>query len=191
MWSSPPVARTRTVIFTVSKIRSVLKLSTTETVIDKVVVGEKTKKFLGIVKLGDADFVATSEATVKTGVDLSKLQPKDIRIDGKRIEVDLPPIEVLDFQYPFQKFKIDENLTNNEVFAKIDVFDQEYFYRQAELDIRKNLKYTGIVEQTQINTRKILEGLLLNLGYNEVYISFDETKDLIQQVVVDDTPKEE
>lgn len=174
----------------ISKIRGAAKLSTTETRIDKVVVGEKTKKLFGLIKLGDADFVAYSEATVKTGIDLVKLKPNDVKIDGKRIELNLPAIEVLDFQYPFNKFRIDTNLSDRDLLVKIDVLEQEYFYRQAELDIRQNLKYTGVVEQTETNTRKLLEGLLESLGYNEIYITFKESQELIQQVTVDDKHEE-
>lgn len=174
----------------ISKIRGVAKLSTTETIIDKVVVGEKGKKLFGFINLGNAEFVAYSEATVKTGIDLTKLKPRDVKINGDMIEVNLPAIEVLDFQYPFEKFRIDENLSDNDVFVRNDVIDQEFFFRQAELDIRKHLKYTGIIKQTESNTRKILEGLLFNLGYNEVYVSFKESKVLIQQVKVDESYEE-
>jgi hypothetical protein len=55
----------------------------------------------------------------------------------------------------------------------------------AENDIRKQLKYMGIVEQTRENTRKMLEGLLANLGYKEIYITFSDTVNLIQQVKMD------
>lgn len=168
----------------ISQIKGAAKLSTTETVITKVVVGEKEKKALfGLLKLGESNFVAYSEAIVKTGVDLSDFSPHDVKIEGKMIQVKLPPVQVLDFQYPFEKFQIDSHLTQNGVFAKIDVMDQEYFYRMAELDIRDQLEFMGIQEQTKINTTKIIEGLLSGLGYNEIYITYSEDNaDFIPQV---------
>lgn len=175
----------------ISKIRGTAKLATTETRIDKVVVGEKTKKFLGLVKIGDADFVAYSEATVKTGVNLTKLREEDVKIEGNRITISFPAVEVLDFSYPFNKFRVDTILSNNSFLAKIDVIEQEYFFRLAELDIRKNLRYTGIIEQTQVNTRKLMEGMLKNLGYEEIYVNFRDSSELIQQVVVDPTPAQQ
>jgi len=93
----------------ISKIQSVSKLATTETIIDKTVIGTKNKSILGLVKLSEANFVAYTEATVKTGIDLTKLDEYDIHINGKEISLNLPPVEVLDFQYPFQKFEIDEH----------------------------------------------------------------------------------
>ena len=166
----------------VSKIKSTAKLATTETVINKVIIGQKKKSLFGLVRLGSAEFVAYSQATVKTGIDLTKLKHNDVKIDGYVIELNLPPVEVLDFSYPFSSYVMDTVLSDNDIFNKIDVIDQENYYRMAENDIRQQLKYMGIVEQTKENTRKLLEGLLTNLGYKEVYITFADTGNLIQQV---------
>ncbi len=171
----------------ISKIQSTAKLATTETIIDKVVIGQKEKRIAGLVKISNAEFVAYSQAIVKTGIDLKKIERDDVKIEGNIIELDLPAVEVLDFAYPFERYEIDTILSDNDIFNKIDVIDQEVFFRQAEIDIRKHLKYMGIIEQTQENTRKLLESMLMNLGYEEIYISFDEQEELIQQVVFENT----
>ena len=168
----------------ISKIKSTAKLATTETIIDKVVIGQKERKIFGLVKISNAEFVAYSQAIVKTGIDLTKIKRDDIKIDGNIIELKLPSIEVLDFAYPFERYVIDTILSDNDIFNKIDVIDQEDFFRKAEVDIRKHLKYMGITEQTQENTRKLMEGLLKNLGYEEIYISFADSTNLIQEVLI-------
>lgn len=167
----------------ISKIKSTAKLATTETIIDKVVIGQKERKIFGLVSISNAEFVAYSQAIVKTGIDLTKIKREDIKIDGNIIELQLPSVEVLDFAYPFERYVIDTMLSDNDIFNKIDVIDQEDFFRKAEVDIRKHLKYMGITEQTQENTRKMMEGLLKNLGYEEIYISFSDSTNLIQEVV--------
>ena len=171
----------------ISKIQSTAKLATTETIIDKVVIGQKEKRIAGLVKISNAEFVAYSQAIVKTGIDLKKIERDDVQIEGNMIELDLPAVEVLDFAYPFERYEIDTVLSDNDIFNKIDVIDQEVFFRQAEIDIRKHLKYMGIIEQTQENTRKLLESMLKNLGYEEIYISFEKQEELIQQVVFENT----
>lgn len=168
--------------FVISKIKSVAKLATTETVIDKTVVGTKTKKVLGLIKLNEANFVAYTEAIVKTGIDLGKLQPEDVEIEGKEIKVVLPAVEVLDFQYPFDKFVVDSTILKDSWVNRFDVIDYEEFYRKAELDIREQLQYTGIVSATQDKTKLMMEGLLKNLGYEAIFISFKETEQLFQPV---------
>lgn len=168
----------------ISKIKSTAKLATTETIIDKVVIGQKERKIFGLVKISNAEFVAYSQAIVKTGIDLTKIKRDDIKIEGNIIELQLPAIEVLDFAYPFEQYLIDTVLSDNDIFNKIDVIDQEDFFRKAEVDIRKHLKYMGITEQTQENTRKMMESLLKNLGYEEIYISFSDSTNLIQEVLI-------
>lgn len=137
-----------------------------------------------MVKISNAEFVAYSQAIVKTGIDLTKIKRGDITIDGNIIELELPSVEVLDFAYPFERYIIDTILSDNDIFNKIDVIDQEDFFRKAEVDIRKHLKYMGITEQTQENTRKLMEGMLKNLGYEEIYISFADSTNLIQEVLI-------
>lgn len=169
----------------ISKIKSTAKLATTETIIDKVVVGQKERRMFGLVKVSNAEFVAYTQATVKTGIDLTKLQKDDVKIERGIIEINLPPIEVLDFIYSFEDYKIDSILSDNDILNKIDVIDQEDFFRRSEMDIRKHLKYMGITEQTKENTRKMMEGMLKNLGYEEIYITFTESDELIQQIPIE------
>jgi hypothetical protein len=167
--------------FIIGKIQSTAKLATTETVIDKVIIGTKELKFLRIVNLSSAEFVAYSKAYIKTGVDLNKLKKEDVEIDGESITLRLPHVQVLDFRYPFDEFEIDQDISDNDFLNRISIIDQEHFYREAELNIRENLEYTGIVKSTEDNTRRMMQGLLKNLGYKAVFIEFKEG-DFMDQV---------
>ena len=161
----------------ISKIQSASKLATTETTLDKIIFGTQERRFLRIIHLNETRFVAYSKATIKSGIDLTKLTPGDVKITGKRIEVMLPAVEVLDFSYPSSTFKIDSNVTDTKEFLnKLTIKDFEDFYMMAELDIRNNLAYMGIKEATEQKTRLLLTGLLKNLGYEEIYISFKPGK---------------
>jgi hypothetical protein len=169
-------------VFTVARIKDASKLATTETVIDKIVIGQKTKEIFKFIHLGEARFVCYSEARVKTGIDLKKITKDDIKINGKQIEIKLPPVEVINFSYPFQKFHIDSTLLDNGFWVSIHTEDIEEFYRQAELDIRRQLPYMGIVESTENKTRQMMEALLRNIGYEDIYITFDTVINLIPKV---------
>ena len=166
----------------VGKIQQANDLATTEFLIDKVVFGTKTKKLL-FINISEARFLAYSKATVKTGVDLSSLSPEDITIKDDMISLKLPPIEVVNFSYPPASFQEDSLISDTRAFLNsIKVRDQEEFFRLAELDIRSNLKYMGIVRTSQGHTRKMFETLLKSLGYQEIYISFKSDELLIPQV---------
>jgi hypothetical protein len=168
----------------VSKVKSASKLATTETIIDKVVLGTQEKRLLGIIKVNKAYFAANSRATIKSGIDLSELSEKDIVIEDRRITLHLPHVRVLDFSYPFSTYKIDSTITKNRFLNKIDILDHERFYMMAELDIRNNLQFTGIREATEAKTKLLMEGLLKNLGYEEIYITFKEGE-LIEEIDFD------
>ncbi len=168
----------------VGKIHAASKLATTEFTIDKIVHGTKSKKLFWLVKLNEARFLAYSQAIIKAGIDLNKLQPDDIKIDKKKIELKLPQVEIINFSYPPNKFRLDDEITENKFLNSISLEDQEEYFRQAELDIRNNLEYMGIVETTQQHTRSMLTGLLKSLGYSEIYISFSDDPLVMDRVLV-------
>ena len=165
-----------------SKIQAAAKLATCETTIDKIVLATEQKKvikWLGGKK--QAVFLAYSQATVKTGIDLDKLTRDDIKILEKSITINLPSVEVINFSYPSEKFVIDSLITERTLFDNITIQEQEVLYREAEADIRANLQYLGIRQATEEKTRKLMEGLLRNLGYEEIYITFKK-EEMIYQI---------
>jgi len=168
----------------VGKIQKASKLSTTEFTIDKIVHGTKTKKLAWFINLNEARFLAYSRAIVKAGVDLNKLTPDDIEIEGTSVYIELPAVEIINFSYPPENFTVDEFISDNAFLNKISIYDQEQFFREAEIDIRNNLKYMDIVKTTENKTRIMIEGMLKALGYTNVHISFkkEENKPLIQEI---------
>lgn len=166
----------------VGKIQNAADLATTEFVVDKIVFGSKTKK-IAFVKVSEATFMAYSQAKIKTGIDLNKIKESDIRIEGSKIFLKLPAIEVINFSYPPDKFVADSTISDPKVFLnRISIRDQEQFFRDAELDIRENLQYMGLVKTSQNNTRQLFRVLLSTLGYDEIYISFESDALLIPRV---------
>lgn len=167
----------------VGKIQSASKLATTEFTIDKIVHGSKVKKIAWVIKLNEARFLAYSQVKIKAGIDLTKLKPDDIKISEQSIEIELPPIEIINFSYPPDKFRIDEEVSDTKKFLNtISIEDQEKFFQDAETDIRNNLEYMGIVQTTQQHTKTMLTGLLKTLGYQEIYISFKSDELIIDKI---------
>ena len=158
----------------VGKIKKASKLSTTEFTIDKVVFGVKRKKLLWVVNLNDAKFVAHSQAVVKAGVNLEKLKPEDVEIQGKRISITLQNIEIINFSYPAESFQMDTLISGKAFLNNISLADQEQFFQDAEIDIRNSLQYMDIVKTTERKTRLLLGTMLKTIGYNEIYINFHQ-----------------
>lgn len=159
---------------TVSKIKSAAKLATVEVILTKMIIANPKakgwKKFFGG---QNGRFLAETEATVKAGIDLDKIDEGKIKINGKNISLELPPVEILNFSYPAEKFKVNENYTTLTSIPNRDVLEVvDGYYRQSELDIRNNFTLLGINEQAENKTRSFLQKLLSRSGYEEIEIRF-------------------
>jgi len=167
----------------IGKLQRASDLATTEFTVDKIVHGTKTKKIAWFIKLSEARFLAYSQAKIKAGIDLSDIAEDDVRIDGKKITLRLPPIKIINFSYPPSSFQEDTLVSDPSSFLNtISIAAQETFFREAELDIRNNLEYMGIVETTQNHCQTLLHQLLRSLGYEEIYISFESDELIIDKV---------
>lgn len=165
----------------VGKIQKASKLATMEFTVDKLVFGVKDKRILWVIKLNQAQFLAKSQAKITAGINLEKIQEEDIKIEGQKISITLPHVQVINFSYPAENFEKIDLLTSNAFTTKINLEDQERFFREAELDIRNSLQYMDIVETTERKTRTMMNALLKSLGYNEIYIDFKKG-DLITEI---------
>lgn len=166
--------------FDLSKIKQVSKLATVEFVVAKTVYGQKEKKLPFIpIRLNRASFMAFTEARIKAGIDLDKLLPKDVKVEGDKISILLPPIEILNFSYPSESFVEDKLYTNQRKFLNhISVLDQEDLFRQADLSIRNQIADLGIEKAAQKNARFLLKELLTLQNFTEISIEFKPSKKL-------------
>ncbi len=159
----------------VTKLKNSAKLATVEYVVTKVIKAEKDNFILK-----NSYFFAHTEATIKAGIDLNKLQEDDIKIEDDKISLTLPAIEIINFSYPAENFTmVDKYTTKPGLFSKqFTLAQKDELYRQGELAIRKNIESLGIIERAKINTRNLIEKVLLTSGFNEIYINFKEKKNI-------------
>ena len=160
----------------ISKLKNSAKLATVEYVVTKVISAKDHNWFAK-----DAYFFAETEATIKAGIDLDKLKDEDIKIDGSKISVLLPPIEIINFSYPAEGFRVIEKYSDEAAIFKwnsISVAIKDDLYQQGEADIRQNIDNLRIMETAQKNTRILLTKILRLSGFEEIYIDFKEQKNL-------------
>lgn len=163
----------------ISKLKNSAKLATVKYVVTKIISTKDNNWFAK-----DAYFFAETEAVIKAGIDLDKLKDDDIKIKGSKISVLLPPIEIINFSYPSEGFKVIEQYTDEAAIFKwnsIDVGTKDDLYRQGEADIRQNIKDLGIINTAQKNTRLLLTKILRLSGFDEIYIDFRKQKNLDTQ----------
>lgn len=163
----------------ISKLKSASKLSTVEVSMTKYVYSSQELRNIWDRILGkDKIFLAKTEATLKLGIDLSKIQQEDIKIRGTRIEIVLPAVQVMNFSYPAEKFEFDETISDVDILnlneKKANTLDK--VYQAAELRIWEQIGEIGIHQTVEDKTEKIIRHILENLGFTEVYIKFKERK---------------
>ncbi len=154
----------------ISKLKNSAKLATVEYIVTKVISAKDKNWFAK-----DAYFFAETEAVIKAGIDLEKLKEDDIKIDGRKISIKLPAVEIINFSYPAEGFKVIEKYSDESAIFKwnsIDVGEKDDLYRQGEADIRANINDLGIIKTAQENTRILLKRILAISGFDEIYIEF-------------------
>lgn len=162
--------------FIITKVRSAAKLSTSEIILNKIVWTEfeKERKLLVITKPAEV-IMFNTEATVKMGVDLSKLSEEDIEIKADSIIINLPKVQILNFSYPHEKYEEIfpiSNFDNINRKNKIEKLDE--VLRLAETDIRSKIKYLKIEDEVEFKTKQVLSAFLTKSNFNNVIIRFKE-----------------
>ena len=158
----------------IGQLKEVAKISTTEMIVEKIVY----HKDKGFWITADAHFVAKTEAHIKIGIDLNKLDPiEDVIIRGTTITLHLPDPEITSFSYPAEKFEVVESISNARTafLNKAQLREIDDYFQQAETEIWETIPQTGIFETARNQTRTVMARILHNLGYTLVQIDFKTT----------------
>lgn len=99
-------------------------------------------------------------AQVDLGLDLQKLRPENLRVEGRRIEVVLPPLEAQVELLPGETEIIGSNLDSAET---AQLFDKARNAFRSEVMMSPKLQ-----EQARGASERALRALLITLGYREV-----------------------
>lgn len=163
----------------ISKVKAVSKLASLEVKLDKMLFAQNQSKVLpflfGGINLNKAPFIAYTEASILIGIDMDKLRGQDIDISGAKISLTLPPVELLDFSYPAEKFREDDiYVTAKDTWS---MHQKEQVYQLGELEIREMIPYLGMEEKAQENIIMLLTPVLRGMGFENIEINFQEDKD--------------
>jgi hypothetical protein len=148
----------------INEVRALARLETIQYSIEKVItaeVGQGSFSFL----FGDK-LLFVAHGTVIAGIDMEKLQPGDMRLDGGVLYVQLPPAEIFIATLNNEKSYVYDRETGALTTGSIDL---ETLARQAaEEEIRKAALEDGILELAQTNAEAYLLKFFTALGYKTV-----------------------
>lgn len=160
MWPARDGVKVYNTAAILQQVQSLNELVTVKYVIEKVVVLEDVKWY------GESRVLLLAHGVVKAGVDLSRLKPEDITVQGNQVTVKLPPAQVLDAYLDDKQTQIIERSTGLlRMFDK----DMEQSARQNAVDdIRRAARYGGITKDADKQARELLERLFRQAGFTEV-----------------------
>lgn len=101
-------------------------------------------------------------------VDLSKISMEDITSDDENLVINMPEPELCVFKIDHSKSKV----YNTEYAFTDEAKLVQEAYKQAEKQIQKSALDMGILEQTEVNARKILTPMLEKASGKKVVIKF-------------------
>jgi len=151
----------------INEIRALARLETIQYSIEKVVTGETGQGTFGFIMGDKLLFVA--HGTVIAGIDLSKLNPEDMRYENGVLTVRLPPAEVFIATLDNEKSYVYDRETG--ILAKPDVNLETMVRQRAEEEILKAAIEDGILDQAQINAEAYLFKFFAALGFpNTIFV---------------------
>lgn len=151
----------------INEVRALARLETIQYSIEKVVTGETGQGTFGFIMGDKLLFVA--HGTVIAGIDMSKLNPEDMRFENGVLTVRLPPTEVFIATLDNEKSYVYDRDTG--ILAKPDVNLETLVRQRAEEEILKAAIEDGILDQAQINAEAYLFKFFAALGFpNTIFV---------------------
>jgi hypothetical protein len=145
----------------ITQVRSLARLETIQYSVEKVITAEVGQGPLAFL-LGDR-LLFVAHGTVLAGIDMSKIQPQDLRFEDGVLYVRLPPAEVFIATLDNDKSYVYDRDTG--ALSRGDQNLETAARRAAEEEIRKAAEEDGILELAQQNAEVYLARFFAALGY--------------------------
>jgi hypothetical protein len=163
---SSPARRYDTAVL-LKQVQSLSELVTVKYVMEKTEVwDDPPQNVLAQFFSGDNHILLLAHGIVKAGVDLSRLKPEDLHVQGTTVTIKLPPADITDAYLDDTQTKVVERKTG---FLRTFDKDLEQNIRSVAIeDIRNAAGRGGIREEADKRARAVLTSLFHQLGFEKV-----------------------
>ena len=155
----------------VNQIQHLNRLETVVYSLDSVVEGSKTSPVFPDILAGDRLLLVVHGQSI-AGVDLAKLKPEDVRIDGadrRGIHVTLPPSEVFVTTLDNAHSRVYSRTTG--LLVPVDRDLESETRARAQEQLRQAALSDGILDAARSNARSTIAALLYSLGFQRVEVT--------------------
>jgi hypothetical protein len=152
----------------VSQIQRLERLESVTYSMDKVVEGDRSSDVLPDFLVGDKLLLMVHGQAI-AGVDLSQLKSSDVLVNGKTIDVHMPPAEIFVTALDDAQTRVYSRDTG--WFVQADPNLESQVRAKAEQELHDSALAAGILATAHGNAAGTLTRLLLSLGFEQVHIS--------------------
>ena len=148
----------------IHEVRSLARLETIQYTMEKVITAETGQNELGFLFGDKMLFVA--HGRVIAGVDMARMRPEDMWVEGEVLYVRIPEAEVFVVALDNEKSYVYDRETGLLNKGNIDL--ERNARAAAEQEIMKAAEEDGILNQAQQNAETYLSRMFRGLGYSDV-----------------------
>ena len=149
-------------------LRELNDLVTVEYVVTKIIKANDDSWF----KIGTRKILMSCKATLRAGIDLSKISEKNIDIHDKTIDLNLPHATLLSLSIKPEDLKTEYEDVSL-LRSSFSSAERDAFASQGEANIRNSVDSLGILQTAEINANFILTNFLKKLGYEKITIHYN------------------
>ena len=143
-------------------------LATVEYIVNKIIKANDNQTWY---KVGDRKILMSCKATLRAGIDFSRIETTDISIKGKEIDLKLPHATLFYVNMKPEDISI--------AYQDIGMFRSEFssqerddLAKQAQIQIQNSADSLGILQTAEANASLFVSNFLQRLGYEKISISF-------------------
>ena len=149
----------------VRQIRQLQRLETVSFTMDKIISGEHDSPYLPTFLVSDR-LLLVVHGEVIGGVDLTKLQPDDVSIQGPSISLRLPQSQILVTRLDNAQTRVYSRDTG--LFSSPDPNLESEVRKEAERQLQEAAMQGDILKTADSNARSTISSLLQGLGFKNV-----------------------
>jgi Protein of unknown function (DUF4230) len=149
----------------VRQIQQLQRLETVSFTMDKIISGEHDSPYLPKFLVGDR-LLLVVHGEVIGGVDLSKLQPNDVVVQGQSISLHLPQAQILVTRLDNAQTRVYSRDTG--LFSSPDPNLESEVRQEAERQLQEAAMQGEILKTADGNARTTISSLLQGLGFKKV-----------------------
>jgi Protein of unknown function (DUF4230) len=151
----------------VNQIQRLQRLETVHYSLDKIVEGERQSPILPNFLAGDK-LLLVVHGNVIAGIDLGQLTTNDVQIQGRSIQVQLPPAQIFVAALDDTKTRVYSRTTG--LLVPEDPNLESQVRAQAQQQIRQAALADGILATASKNACATVTSMLLGLGFQQVTV---------------------